>query len=513
MFKRFRIRLIGVVAVLATAGSMAMLALALPLTSAANSPEKEFSRSFAAPCVVAPGILNVRASANFAVHLKGPEEVHSNEEVTFREAGVTVTNSTEATEPLFDIGARGVKLNLTRFLLDAEGMQPPTVNLAGAQEGIVPLEKGKPFSFSSPPVSFTEKVTAAPGEHAGLSVDSSPGFEEVEPQVFRETGKGIVFTLETFNSEGVRELGPLQVVCTAPSGVTLASYVVGGKIVHCTTTTPRPLFVTLQPKEGPEGGGTEVTIEGEVGSVTEVLFGGVEVGFHPSMSGLVAVSPPGHGTVGVRVIAPGDECGNGHEGSAAFTYVPGNEKFQQNGWALSGSLTDKRLGQAITLPTGSTFNGSGELNNATGAGSVTGNVSIPAFSAPLKLFGSLPASVGLSLTQSGAINGTLAKSEVIPGAESFSLPVKLNVGITSLEVVGLKIPAKCTTAEPLVLGLMSALSREELLHTGWSFSGAATLPKIRCEGGLLGRLFGPILSALLSGPENAYALSFKPPSA
>ena len=360
--------------VLATAGSMAMVALALPLTSAATPSEKEFAANLEAQCVLGPGLLNERGKVNFAVRLKGPEEVHAGEEVTFNEARVSVTTPTEWTESLSDLGSRGIKGTLTRFVLDAEGMQPPTVNLAGAPEGIVPLEKGRSFSFSSPPVSFSEKVTAAAGEHAGLRVDSSAAYEEPEPGVFRETGKGIVFTLEAFNSEGVREFGPITALCTASSGAAVASYTVGGKIVHCTTTTPRPLFISLQPNEGAETGGTQVVIEGEVGSVTEVLFGGVKVGFQTSVLGLVVVSPPGHGTVGVRVLAPGDECGNGHEGGAGFTYLPGNEKFQQNGWALSGSLTDKRLGEPITLPSGSTFNGSGELNTETGAGSITGNL-------------------------------------------------------------------------------------------------------------------------------------------
>ena len=45
---------------------------------------------------------------------------------------------------------------------------------------------------------------------------------------------------------------------------------------------------------------------------------------------------------------------------------------------------------------------------------------------------------------------------------------------------------------------------------GWSFSGTTTLPSIKCEGGLLGSLAGPILSELISGAGAHYSLSITP---
>ena len=508
---------------LATAGAMATIVV-FPVGSSASSPEKEFSSNFEAQCVLAPGVLNIQADVRFAVHLTGPEstELHPGEEVTFKEASATITLPVELVESFVSLGATSIKTKLTRLVLDATGMQPPEVNLPGS-EGPHPVEKGKPLSFSSTPISFTEKVTAAPGERAGLSVDSSPGFEG-ETGAFGGTGKGIEFTVEAFDSEGGRLFGPATVDCTAPASVTLASYSVvqststttttTNRTITCTFTTILPIPIVIGPDQGPEGGGTEVVIEGAISGAKGVFFGGKAATHFEVVSAheVKATTPPGHGTVEVDVQLPGNECGEVPTTKGSFTYLPPNEKAEYNGWVVSGTLTDKRLGQAITLPSGSTFNGSGELNNETGAGSVTGNVSIPAFTAPLKLFGVLPVSLGVSLTQSGAISGTVAKSEVVPGAESLSLPLKLNVGLTSVAALGLKIPVNCATAEPLALPLASTLTREELLLTGWSFSGTATLSTIHCEGGLLGRLFGAVLSALLSGPENAYALSIKPPS-
>ena len=68
-------------------------------------------------------------------------------------------------------------------------------------------------------------------------------------------------------------------------------------------------------------------------------------------------------------------------------------------WTLSGSIEDARFGQTITLPSGATFNGSAVLPPVgQRTGTITGDISIPSFSAPVKLYG-IPATLGLSLTE------------------------------------------------------------------------------------------------------------------
>ncbi|MDE3070520.1 MAG: hypothetical protein KGJ43_07305, partial [Acidobacteriota bacterium] len=55
------------------------------------------------------------------------------------------------------------------------------------------------------------------------------------------------------------------------------------------------------------------------------------------------------------------------------------------------------------------------------------------------------------------------------------------------------------------------LTPEELRSKGWQFTGTAKLPSFTCQNGILGRLFGWVLTTLLSGPENSYALRIGPP--
>jgi hypothetical protein len=202
----------------------------------------------------------------------------------------------------------------------------------------------------------------------------------------------------------------------------------------------------------------------------------------------------------------GDESFGGSGSASSSTLAP-----QFANLTFSGSLTDKKLGQSIALPEGATFNGSGELNTETGAGSVKGNLSIPPFMASLKLFGLLPVNLGLRLRQVGAIEGSVAKNETAPGEEALTLPAKLSLGVTSLQILGLTVPTRCSGAEPLSLNLTDNLTSEELLKGGWSFSGTTAVPEVKCEGGFLGYLFGHVLSGLLSGPGNPYSLRISVP--
>ena len=89
----------------------------------------------------------------------------------------------------------------------------------------------------------------------------------------------------------------------------------------------------------------------------------------------------------------------------------------------------------------------------------------------------------------------------------------VDLGVTSVGILGLSVPVQCTTAEPLALTLTDTLTREELLHTGWSFSGTTALPRFSCKGGLLGGLVGMTLTMLLSGPENPFSLTVAAPDA
>jgi len=199
---------------------------------------------------------------------------------------------------------------------------------------------------------------------------------------------------------------------------------------------------------------------------------------------------------------------------ALIPYLEGLQRQSQSSelknWKVSGTITPKRVGQPITLPSGSTLNGKAEVN-AEGMGAVEGNIFVPPFTSTLRFLGLLPTGLGLTLSEVGSLAGTVTKSESAAGEDTLSIPLKLNLGITSVRLLGLTIPTKCTTIEPISLKLSDTLSTEELLSKGWSFSGTTSLPYVRCTGGLLGSLFGLVASGLLTGPENKYTLQVTAP--
>jgi hypothetical protein len=200
--------------------------------------------------------------------------------------------------------------------------------------------------------------------------------------------------------------------------------------------------------------------------------------------------------------------------------APASAAFQPTipGWVVTGSLTPKKLNEPVTLPPGSTFNGTADLELAeTISGTMTGTVSVPPFNATLRILG-VPTTVGVTFTQVskalGTVNSTLpADCAGAPewGCLALSFPTKANVGITALGILGANVPTHCETSEPITLPLKENLTLLELLgEPGPHFAGVATIPSITC-GGLDGLVLGPALTAAMSGPDNAYDISIAPP--
>ena len=186
-----------------------------------------------------------------------------------------------------------------------------------------------------------------------------------------------------------------------------------------------------------------------------------------------------------------------------------------NHWVVSGGITDKALNQTITLPSGSEFNGLGKgINLLTEEGEIEGTVTVPAFTADLKILGQ-SAATGITFKQVGVASGGFKLASTEPakslGEVTLSIPAKVNIGFTSLSILGITIPTECVTSSPVSFPLMSTTSLLALLYTGTSFKGTTTIPSVSC-GGLFGILLQPILSSLVSGSNNAYSLSFAPPA-
>jgi hypothetical protein len=273
---------------------------------------------------------------------------------------------------------------------------------------------------------------------------------------------------------------------------------------------PSPSVIAIEPASGPEAGGTTVTVTGtNLSDATAVRFGAASAQTFEVLSEdeVKAVAPPGTGTVGVTVSTAGGTSAT--SAGAEFTYI---ERLTFKNWTLAGSLTARPIGQAITLPRGSTFNGAGEVNPTTGAGSLSGEVRVPAFSAAVRLLGVIPVNLGITLTQVGPAEGTLSASPSVAGQETVTLPLKLNLGVTSVGLLGLTIGTSCTTTGPMSLNLADTETLETLRSEGLQFAGTTSVSSLRCQGGLLGAAFGPVLTALLSGAGSSYSVGIGAPS-
>jgi hypothetical protein len=189
-------------------------------------------------------------------------------------------------------------------------------------------------------------------------------------------------------------------------------------------------------------------------------------------------------------------------------------------WAVSGSLTPKKLNEPVVLPKGSTFNGVAEIGTLTPTelkGTVSGALDVPPFKTTLKLAGLVPSEVGITFTEVGKSTGTLSLGT--PGAcagspysgecANMKVTSKAIIGITVVGLLGIDVPTECHTSEPVVFNLSTTLTLGELLDVGPHFSGTTTIPSIKCEG-LSGLVLGALISELMSGPENPYALYIAP---
>jgi hypothetical protein len=205
-----------------------------------------------------------------------------------------------------------------------------------------------------------------------------------------------------------------------------------------------------------------------------------------------------------------------------------SQKFEN--WVVGGSLTPKKLNEPVTLPEGSTFNGSAELkytNNFEEAhGPVTGTVAVPPFNASLALLGILPTTVGVTFSEVGPSEGAIVSTQTpecptssgVLGCVNVSVLTKVNVGITMLGTsvgaggasLGVGVTTQCETSEPIVFHLSSEVRLAALLVYGPQFTGTTTIPPLKCEGPE-GLLLAPVLSAVMSGPDNAYALEITRP--
>jgi hypothetical protein len=165
-------------------------------------------------------------------------------------------------------------------------------------------------------------------------------------------------------------------------------------------------------------------------------------------------------------------------------------------YKVGGTLTVKKLNQSITLPAGSTFNGSANVTQ----GTLSGHVSIPTFTSTIRVLG-IPTQVTTQLVEAQPVQGTVKLdpdlTTHIRSSTSATLYIrKLRLGLLS-------VPTTCRTVSPIQL----TLNYDGPFSFPINFNGTTTIPPLVGCG-----LLGPTLGALLSGPGNAYHVTLSPPS-
>jgi len=436
---------------------------------AATPEQTEYSAKFEAECVLGPGVINNLGKIVVETKALGPSVLHPGEQITFTGASSTVTTPAEWGSSLAIFGSTEARGAVTNFVLNSTNLSPAEVNIAKPSEypnGLpyhTPVESGKAITFRVPETgtfSFGPyTVTGTAGQYAELTVNTEPGFEKTSSGGYAATGKGIVSTTTGYKSNGEKTVGPVTVACTAPKGVVLGKTPI--QAVSTTTSSSSSSTTTTTSSSSTTTSSTTTTTSSSSTTTSSTTT------------------------------------------TTSSTSTALHVKFEN--WKLSGSLTDKKLGQTINLPEGCTFNGSAE-----DPGKLEANTACPPFSATVKLFGFIPINLKLALQEAGPVVGTISPNPANPGETEIKATAKDNIQINGVGLFGLTIPTACETAEPVVFPLESSEPTLELLTKGATASGTTTLPRINCAGGFLGSLFGQVITGLMSGPGNPFTFTIAP---
>ncbi len=185
--------------------------------------------------------------------------------------------------------------------------------------------------------------------------------------------------------------------------------------------------------------------------------------------------------------------------SARLTPETGDLVVPLPGWELSGKVTEVKSGISVEVPKGSTLSAEGDITT----GSLTANLSIPPIDQTIWI-GLIPVTVRGALTPTGTIHGSVGLTS--SGVFSESASGSANELVGSVGIGFLTVPIGCTTVEPIQLPLSISEQVNALVVGGFSFATKVTVPEFGGCG-----LFGPVLSATMSGPGNTIEMTAKPP--
>ncbi len=198
-------------------------------------------------------------------------------------------------------------------------------------------------------------------------------------------------------------------------------------------------------------------------------------------------------------------CGDHSSGatlpsSARLTPETGDLIVPLPGWELSGKVTEAKSGISVEIPKGSTLSAEGDVTS----GALTASLSIPPIDQTISVLG-IPITVKGALTPTGTIHGSVGLTN--SGVFSESASGSANELVGSVGVGIFTVPIGCTTVEPIQLPLSISEQVNALVVGGFSFKTTVTVPAFGGCG-----LFGPILSATMSGPGNTIEMTAKPPA-
>jgi hypothetical protein len=185
--------------------------------------------------------------------------------------------------------------------------------------------------------------------------------------------------------------------------------------------------------------------------------------------------------------------------TARLTPMTGDLVIPLPAWNLTGSVTEAKSGISVEVPKGATLTAQGDVTT----GALTANLSIPPINQTIWI-GLIPVTVKGALTPTGTIHGTVGLTNSAVFSESASGAANELVG--SAGIGFLQIPIGCTTVEPIQLPLTISEPVNALVTGGFAIKTTVTVPQFGGCG-----LFGPILSATMSGPNNPINISASPP--
>ena len=185
--------------------------------------------------------------------------------------------------------------------------------------------------------------------------------------------------------------------------------------------------------------------------------------------------------------------------SARLTPETGDLIIPLPAWELKGKVTEAKSGISVEVPKGSTLSAEGDVTT----GALTATLSIPPIDQTIDI-GLIPVTVKGALTPTGTIHGTVSLTN--GGVFSESASGSANELVGSVGVGIFTVPIGCTTVEPIQLPLSISEPVNELVTGGFSFKTTVTVPEFGGCG-----LFGPILSATMSGPGNTIEMAATPP--